>query len=106
MAFENMFETWKIPKNKVHAVLRDNPRNMTKALEECGVASLPCKAHTLQLAVNEGVLTQRSISDTVATVRKIVSHFKHSQLAYSRLQAIQEQLGVKTERLKLDVSTR
>ncbi|XP_041691786.1 endosomal/lysosomal potassium channel TMEM175 isoform X3 [Coregonus clupeaformis] len=47
---------------------------MTKALEECGVASLPCMAHT-----------------PVATGRKIAGHFKHSQLAYSRLQAIQEQ---------------
>ena len=59
-----MFETWKIPKNKVHAVLRDNARNMTKALEESRVVSLPCMAHTLQLAMNEGVLAQSSISDT------------------------------------------
>ncbi|KAK6294946.1 hypothetical protein J4Q44_G00341720 [Coregonus suidteri] len=46
MAFEKMFETRKNPKNKVHAVLRDNAHNTTKALEECGVASLPCMAHT------------------------------------------------------------
>ena len=102
MAFENMFE---IPKNKVHAVLRDNARNMTKVLEECGVTSLLCMAHTLQLAVNEGVLAQRSISDAVATGRKIVGHFKHLQLAYSRQQAIQGQLGVKTKRRKQNVST-
>ena len=57
-------------------------------------------------AVNEGVLAQHSISDTVATGRKIIGHFKHSQLAYSHLQAIQEQLGVQTKRLKQDVFTR
>ena len=89
MAFEKMFETWKIPKNKVHAVLRDNARNMTKALEECRVASLPGMAHMLELAVNKDVLAQRSISETVATGKKIVGYVKLSQLAYSHLQAIQ-----------------
>ena len=54
-------------------------------MDECGVKSLGCMAHTLQLAVNDGVLSQQSISDCVAIGRKIAGHFHHSQLATSRL---------------------
>ena len=59
-AFDCMFAQWKIPKENVHVVLRDNARNMQKAMDECGVKSVGCMAHTLQLAVHEGVLSQRS----------------------------------------------
>ncbi|KAJ8349041.1 hypothetical protein SKAU_G00276300 [Synaphobranchus kaupii] len=105
-AFEKMFQTWKIDKTKVHAVVRDNARNMTKAMMDSGLASFGCMAHTLQLAVHDGVFSQRSISDAVAIGQKIVGHFKHSPLAYSRLQAVQIQLGMKAKRLQQDVSTR
>ncbi len=64
----------------MHVVLRDDARNMQKAMDECGIKSLGCIAHTLQLAVHDGVLSQRSISDCVAIRRKIVGHFRHSQL--------------------------
>lgn len=62
----------------MHVVLRDNGRNMAKAMMEFGVASLPCMAHTLQLAVHDGVLSQRSVADVVAMGRRIIGHFKHS----------------------------
>lgn len=87
-------------------MLRDNARNMTKALDDGNFPSLPCMAHTLQLAVSEGLQSQRTITDAVATDRRIVTHFKHSSLAYSKLQAIQEELGQTTKRLQQDVTTR
>lgn len=105
-AFETMLERWNITKDKVHVVLRDNARNMTKAMEDCGLASIGCMAHTLQLAVNEAVLSQRSITDCVSISRKMVGHFKHSQLATSRLKDLQTQLGTKDTRLQQDVPTR
>ncbi|XP_069395941.1 zinc finger BED domain-containing protein 4-like [Paralichthys olivaceus] len=105
-AFDCMFAKWKIKKDNVHVVLRDNARNMQKAMEECGIKSLGCMAHTLQLAVHDGVLSQRSISDCVAIGRKIVGHFRHSQLATSRLRDIQQELGMKTMMLQQDVATR
>lgn len=43
---------WNVDKFKVHAVVRDNARNITKVMEVSDIASLPCVAHTLQLAVN------------------------------------------------------
>lgn len=102
-AFENMFQSWNIPKEKVHVILRDNARNMVRAMQDAGFPSLGCMAHTLQLAVHEGVLSQRSVNDIIATGRRIVGHFKHSPLAYSRLQT---QLGQPIKRLQQDVSTR
>ncbi|GAA6088508.1 zinc finger BED domain-containing protein 4-like [Tachysurus ichikawai] len=62
---------------------------MKKAMDDLRVPSLGCVAHSLQLVVNKGLLKQRSISDVIASARKIVGHFKHSPLAYSRLQDLQ-----------------
>lgn len=62
----------------MHVVLRDNGRNMAKALEDSGLNGLCCIANTLQLTVNEGLLSQRSVSDCIAIGRKMVGHFKHS----------------------------
>ncbi|XP_034089172.1 zinc finger BED domain-containing protein 4-like [Gymnodraco acuticeps] len=99
------FDTWHIDRPKVHAIISDNARNMTKAMEEGNLSGIRCMAHTLQLAVNEGVLAQRSVKDLLAVSRKIVGHFKHSQLAYSRIEPIQDELGVTTKRFQQDVST-
>ncbi|KAM4559372.1 zinc finger BED domain-containing protein 4 [Odontesthes bonariensis] len=105
-AFNSMFERWGIDSTRVHAVVSDNARNMVKAMDDSGLRGIRCVAHTLQLAVNEGVLSQRSIADIVSSGRKIVGHFKHSPLAYSRIQAIQEQFGMYPKRFQQDVSTR
>ena len=94
-AFDKMFLTWKIDKTRVHAVVRDNARNMTKAMMDNGLASFGCIAHTLQLAIHDSVFSQRSLTDVVAICRKIVGHFKLSLLAYSCLQAVQVRLGMK-----------
>lgn len=104
--FKAMLDQWNISHESVHVVLRDNARNMAKALDNANLKSLPCLAHTLQLVVNEGQLAQRSIADVAAIGRKIVGHFKHSSLAYSRLYDIQEQLNQPRKRLQQDVATR
>ena len=106
-AFTDMFQAWGIPKGKVHVILRDNASNMAKAMKDAGLPSLPCMAHTLQLAVNEGVLAQRAVIDVIAIGRRIVGHFKHSPLAYSRLFDIQKENNPQhLKRLQQDVPTR
>lgn len=75
------------------------------------VPSLGCFAHSLQLVVHEGLMSQRSVSDALANSRKIVAHFKHSQLAQSRLEDLQHEMqGAGTitppTRLVQDVQTR
>ncbi|KAK0147026.1 Zinc finger BED domain-containing protein 4 [Merluccius polli] len=105
-AFDSMFKEWRIRKENVHVVLRDNTRNMVKAMEECGVKSLGCMAHLGQLAVHDAVLSQRSVVDSLAIARKIVGHFKSSPLGTSRLRDIQREIGMKTKMLQQDVPTR
>ena len=93
-AFKAMFLAWGIPKRKVHVILRDNARNMEKAMRVAAYPSLPCMAHTLQLAVHEGILAQRAIKDVIAIGRRrICDHFKHSQLSYSKLFAVQKDVN-------------
>lgn len=105
-AFEKMFEMWKISKEKVHVVVRVNACNMAKATSEFGVPSLPCMAHTLQLAVNGGALSQRNIADALAVGRQVVGHFKHSPLACSRFEDIQKEVNMPVKKLQQDVPTR
>ncbi|XP_061129317.1 zinc finger BED domain-containing protein 4-like [Syngnathus typhle] len=105
-AFTNMCDTWHIDRSKVHAIVSDNARNMTKAIEDSQLKGIRCMAHTLHLAVNEGVLSQRNVKDILTIGRRIVGHFKHSQLAYSRLQSMQDQLGTQIKRFQQDVRTR
>ncbi|KAJ4939549.1 hypothetical protein JOQ06_028997 [Pogonophryne albipinna] len=101
-----MLNSWGIDKPRVHVILRDNARNMVKAMDDLEVKSVGCVAHTLQLAVHEGLLSQRSVIEALATARKIVGHFKHSPLAYSRLEDIQKDLKMDVKRLQQDVQVR
>lgn len=70
-ATEEILNVWKIEKSRVHVILQDNASNMIKAMDRLGVASVGCFAHTLQLVVNEGLLSQRSVKDVLAIGRKI-----------------------------------
>lgn len=106
-----MLNHWNIPLARVHVILRDNASNMRAAMEDMGVPSLGCFAHTLQLVVHEGLISQRSVSDALANGRKIVTHFKHSQVAQSRLEDMQKEMqGAEAQatprRLIQDVQTR
>ena len=71
-----MLEGYAIPLSSVHRIVRDNAANMIAGMRIAGVASEGCAIHTLQLAVDAGLDSQRAIKDVVARVRKIVGHFK------------------------------
>ena len=55
--FTVMFERWQIERENVHIIVHDNAANMVKAKANGGYSDLGCFAHTLQLIVNEGVLS-------------------------------------------------
>ena len=76
-------------------MLSDNAANMKKALQEAYLHGQRCFAHSLQLVVNDGILSQRSVIDTLAVSRKIVGHFKYSTLAYYKLDEIRVRLNIK-----------
>ena len=87
--FEEKFKQWAIKEDQTHLVLRDNGANIVKALTDASLPHFGCFAHTLQLVVHDGVLSQRAVIDILSSCRKIVGHFRHSCLAYSRLRVIQ-----------------
>ena len=90
---EAMLDILNISKERVHLVLSDNAVNMKKALREACLRGQGCFAHSLQLVVNDGTLSQRSVIDTLAVSCKIVGHFKHSTLAYYKLDEIRVRLN-------------
>ena len=53
-------QTWEI-EEKVVCVVRDNAANMVSGLRTANVASLPCLAHSLQLIIKDGVLSQPAV---------------------------------------------
>ena len=103
--FNDMLSDWSITKENVHLVLRDNASNMERAMKDAGIGSYGCFAHSLQLVVHDGVLSQRIVSDLLAVCRRIVGHFKWSTKALDKLRDIQQNLGVPNHRLKQDEVT-
>ena len=87
-----MLNHWEIRLEKVYVILRDNVSNMKAAMEDVAVPSMGCFAHTPQLVVHEGLMSQCSVSDVLANSRNIVGHFKLSQLTQSRLEEMQHEM--------------
>ena len=91
------FHTWSVT-SKVHVVVRDNGNNFVAGLRDAGIPNIPCLAHTLQLVVKDGCLAQPAVVDLTAKARKLVGHYKHSNIALQSLLKIQEQLGLSPKR--------
>ena len=85
------------------AVVTDNASNMSIAAAECDALHVTCFAHTLQLAIEDGLKIEQ-ISKTLSVSRKLVGHFSHSPLALNAL--LEKQGGEKKLKLVQDVSTR
>ena len=61
---------------------------MKKALREGHFEAQDCFVHTLQLVVSDGALSQHAVSNTLSVCHSIVGHFKHSTIAYHKLDQI------------------
>ncbi|KAL1256427.1 hypothetical protein QQF64_011972 [Cirrhinus molitorella] len=105
-SFLHMLKEWKINKDRVVLVLRDNGANMVKGLRLADIPDLSCTAHSLQLVVNDGLASQRAVIDVIAMLKKCVTHFQHSILAKQRLRNIQRDLGLPEHNLIQAVPTR
>jgi len=97
----NTFNEWEV-NSKVIAVVTDNARNIVNAISlissDTNISSVTCAAHSLQLAINHS-LRQDNIQLLVEKCSKLVSHFKHSNIAKRSLEIKQEQLGMAKTRL-------
>ena len=85
--------------DKVYLVLRDNAANMIKAMREASLPSLGCFDQSLELVVEDGVLSQPAVSDVLAICRTILS-------THLLLIVIFAPLEVPQHRLQQDVRTR
>ena len=66
---------------------------MVAGVRECGLESLSCFIHTLQLSINDSLFSEQAVKTIITTNRNIVSHFNCSSLAISKLTEIQDQLN-------------
>ena len=105
-AFQQMLDKWNISFGRCHVVLRDNAANISKCFRDANIKSFGCFAHTMQLCVHDGLLSQRGVSDIISIGKKLVGHFKHSSSASGRFKELQAELGLPDHQLLQDVSTR
>ena len=103
---EAMLEEWQIPLTKCHTVITDNGANMVNGIELVDISRGPCFLHMLQLAIQDGIMSQRSVSDMIARSKRVVTYFNHSALACDRLTKIQEDLNLPKKKLIQNVPTR
>ena len=101
-----MLEKWDIALERVHLVITDNASNMKKAMHDASLQHFGCFAHSLQLVIHDGLLSQRAVIDVIAICKSIVGHFHRSSVASHSLKRIQESLNVPQHKLIQNVSTR
>lgn len=99
---QRVLNEWEVG-NKVVAIVTDNAANIKAAVRLYGWKHIPCYAHTLNLIVQAGL---KAISATQAMVKAIVSFFKRSPQAASKLKEMEKQMGFNELTLKQDVVTR
>jgi hypothetical protein len=93
-AFQQMLDKYSINIQRSHVALRENAANISKCFRDANVRSLGCFAHTIQLCVHDGLLSQRAVSDIISIGKKLVGHFKHLSSATDRLKELQVQSAV------------
>ncbi|XP_070404635.1 E3 SUMO-protein ligase ZBED1 [Nothobranchius furzeri] len=98
-------ETWGLA-GRVVACVHDNARNIVSANSPTRVNwhSVPCFAHTLQLAINDGFTTY--INRVIIAASRLVQHFNHSSLANIALKAKQQQMQLPSHKLIQSCKTR
>lgn len=90
--------SWDIA-GRVIACVHDNAINIVAANDQTRVSwdSVPCFAHTLQLAINDGFNIY--LNRVIASAGRLVSHFNHSTVATKALRDKQAQMKIPPHRL-------
>ncbi|MEW8547090.1 MAG: hAT transposon family protein [Candidatus Thiodiazotropha sp.] len=86
-------------------VVSDNAANILKAVKILNWRSVPCLAHTINLAAKTGLRVQQ-VSKILAKSRDIVGYFKRNAYATTTLHKKQSLLQMKELNLIQDVDTR
>ncbi|CAG5054202.1 unnamed protein product [Parnassius apollo] len=105
VCLEEIPASWDISAAKIHAVVRDNGRNIAKAIDKSIFKAVPCFIHTMQLAIHDALKIDY-VAQILQKSRHIVTHFNHSAPAQQKLSAIQKELNLPLHLLVQDISTR
>ncbi len=91
---------------KITARVHDNAKNIVAANDQTRVSwdSMPCFAHTLQLAINDGFNIY--LNRVIAAAGRLVQHFNHSTVATQALRDKQAQMKLPPHRLIQSCKTR
>ncbi|KAL0893118.1 hypothetical protein ABMA27_014751 [Loxostege sticticalis] len=100
----NTAREWNIA-DKINFVISDNAANVQKALQDLGWKHFGCYGHTLNLIVQNALIT---VQDTLDKVKTIVRFFKKSPLATEKLLKYQknDNEAAIPVKLKQDMPTR
>ena len=108
---EEILGNFGISTQKVVSFVHDNGSNFVRAgkilSEKFGWSSESCAGHDLQLCIKAG-LEVNEIQQVVSAARRLVEHFKKSELANTALQKRQQQMSPDQDVLQIvqDVKTR
>ena len=89
----NCLQAWNVF-DKLHVIVRDNGSNFVAGLRDAGLPNIPFLAHTLQLVIKDGCLAQTCVTNLTGRARKLVSHYKHSNLALKHWSGFRNSLDV------------
>ena len=104
--FNIMLGEWSIDNSRIQMLVRDGVSNIALGARLSELDSIHCFIHQLQLCIESSILSQRSVNDMCAKARKIVTHFHHSNQAYTIFKNIQIENGSKQPLLLVqDVKT-
>jgi hypothetical protein len=89
---QEMLDDWKIPAEKVHAFVDDQGSNYRVAFRDrLTYADSNCAAHKINLVVRNSLFEDPTAKKALEKARKIVGHFKHSNLACDKLKEAQDE---------------
>jgi len=102
-----MYEEWKVQKERQSVIVRDGASNMVLGTELAKLQNLHCTIHLLQLAVNDAIFIQPSVSNITRKCRAICAHMNRSAKATQLFKDLQDDVDESQKlRLRRDVPTR
>ncbi|XP_046963301.1 zinc finger BED domain-containing protein 4-like [Vanessa cardui] len=87
-------EEWDIPRQKLHAMVRDGGSNMRRAARISQIDDIDCTLHQLQLCIRSALAGNEHFSTLLAKCKQIATNFNHSITGQKELNDFQERLGL------------
>ena len=104
---KDMISEWSIEPERHHILVRDGAANMVLGAKLAEIESVHCFLHQLHLIIQDGIFSQKLVTDLCTKCRRINTHFNHSSLGCTELKKLQQVVGVKEPLMPIqDVKTR